>query len=141
MSGADLFRPRRRPLLRLVLALSGAAVVLCTAAIIAWLRINVVPPDCSDPRTLALVRQSLLGRFKLPPAVTIDTIRTLAGGYVAFRFSCLASLDNIDRNALAPGTPIPDPLPLALKYVQASFGKDGLFRLNRFGWLRGPIFA
>ncbi len=107
MTGADLFRPRRRPLLRLVLALAGAALVLSTAAIIAWLRINVVPPDCSDPRTLALVRQSLLGRFKLPPAVTIDTIRTLAGGYVAFRFSCQASLDNIDRNALPPGTPIP----------------------------------
>src|SRR5690348_7248868 len=75
VSGADLFRPRRRPLLRLVLVLAGAAVVLCTAAIITWLRFNVVPPDCSDPRTLALVRQSLLGRFKLPPAVTIDTIR------------------------------------------------------------------
>jgi hypothetical protein len=107
VSGAELFRPRRRPLLRLVLALSGAVVVLCTAAIIVWLRINVVPPDCSDPRTLALVRQSLLGRFKLPPTVTIDNIRTLAGGYVGFRFSCRATLDNIDRNALAPGTPIP----------------------------------
>ena len=107
MTSADLFRPRRRPLLRLVLALAGFVLLLSTAAIIAWLRINVVPPDCSDPRTLAQVRQSLLGRFKLPPTVTIDTIRTLAGGYVAFRFSCQASLDNIDRNALPPGTPIP----------------------------------
>ncbi len=107
MTAADVFRPRRRPLLRLVLALAGALIVLCTAAIITWLRINVVPPDCSDPRTLALVRQSLLDRFKLPPAVTIDNIRTLAGGYVAFRFSCQGSLDNIDRNALPPGTPIP----------------------------------
>ncbi|HLY87635.1 MAG TPA: hypothetical protein VKQ27_01500, partial [Acetobacteraceae bacterium] len=83
MSGADLFRPRRRPLLRLVLALGAAAIILCTTGVIIWLRFNVVPPDCSDPRTLALVRQSLLNRFKLPAGVTIDTIRTLAGGYVA----------------------------------------------------------
>jgi len=107
VSGADLFRPRRRPLLRLVLALGAAAIILCTTGVIIWLRFNVVPPDCSDPRTLALVRQSLLNRFKLPAGVTIDTIRTLAGGYVAFRFSCQATLDNIDRNALPPGTPIP----------------------------------
>jgi hypothetical protein len=107
VSGAELFRPRRRPLLRLVLGLAGGVIVLATAAIIAWLRINVVPPDCRDPRTLALVRQSLLNRFKLPAAVTIDNIHMLAGGYVAFRFSCQGSLDNIDRNALAPGTPIP----------------------------------
>ena len=107
MAAADLFRPRRRPVLRLALALTGATLILCTAAIVAWLRINVVPPDCSDPRTLALVRQSLLNHFKLPPAVTIDDITTLAGGYVAFRFACQATLGNIDRNALPPGTPIP----------------------------------
>lgn len=107
MSGADLFRPRRRPLLRLVLAVGAAAIILCTTGIVIWLRINVVPPDCGDPRTLALVRQSLLNRFKLPAGVTMENIRTLAGGYVAFRFSCQATLDNIDRNALPPGTPIP----------------------------------
>jgi hypothetical protein len=107
VTGADLFRPRRRPLLRLVLAVVAAAIILVTTGIVVWLRINVVPPDCRDSRTLALVRQSLLNRFKLPAGVTIDNIRMLAGGYVAFRFSCQASLDNIDRTALPPGTPIP----------------------------------
>jgi len=107
VTGANLFRPRRRPLLRLVLALTATAIIVFTAGVIAWLRINIVPPDCRDSRTLALVRQSLLNRFKLPASVTIDNIRTLAGGYAAFRFSCQASLDNIDRNALPPGTPIP----------------------------------
>ena len=34
-----------------------------------WLRIHVVPPDCEDPDTLSLVRQSLTGRFNLPPSV------------------------------------------------------------------------
>ncbi len=107
MSGADLFRPRRRPLLRVILTFAAAAIILLTTGIVVWLRINVVPPDCSDPRTLALVRASLLNRFKLPAGVTMENIRTLAGGYVAFRFSCQATLDNIDRTALPPGTPIP----------------------------------
>ena len=102
-----MFRPRRRPLLRVVIALIASALALATTAIVIWLRLNVVPPSCEDPATLALVHQSLTDRFKLPPGVTIDNVRTLAGGYLAFRFSCRAILDNIDRNALPPGTPIP----------------------------------
>jgi hypothetical protein len=38
---------------------------------------------------------------------TIEAIRTLAGGYVAFRFVCEAHLAGIDTNALAPGSPMP----------------------------------
>jgi hypothetical protein len=102
-----LFRPRRRPLLRLALALAAAAVAAFATGCVIWLRINVVPPDCTDPDTLALVRQSLTGRFRLPQSVTIENIQALAGGYVAFRFVCEASLGGIDPHALPPGTDIP----------------------------------
>jgi hypothetical protein len=94
-------------LLRLILALAVSAIALATTAISIWVRLNIVPPNCTDPSTLALVHRSLTNRFKLPPGVTIDNIHTLAGGYFGFRFSCKATLDNIDRNALPPGTPIP----------------------------------
>ena len=94
-------------MLRLAVALAACAVLIFTTGLAIWVRANVVPPDCSSPATLALVRQDLLGRFRLPPGLTINSIHTLAGGYLAFRFSCEASLDNIDRNALPPGSPIP----------------------------------
>jgi hypothetical protein len=104
---AELFRPRRRPLLRLALALSASAVVAFAIIMVIWLRIHVVPPDCEDPETLELVRSRLIGRFKLPSSVTIDNIETHAGGYVAFRFACEADLGGIDPNALPPGSPVP----------------------------------
>jgi hypothetical protein len=107
MSDPNLFRPRRRPLLRLVLALGTSALLLFAASIVIWLRVNVVPPDCLDSRTLALVRQSLTGRFNIPAAVTIEDIETHSGGYLAFRFACQASLRNIDPNALSAGTAVP----------------------------------
>ena len=93
--------------MRLALAIAAFAVVAFGAGCVVWLRIHVVPPNCSDPGTLALVRRSLTGRFKLPPTVTIENIQTLAGGYVGFRFVCEASLGGIDRNALPPGTEVP----------------------------------
>jgi hypothetical protein len=102
-----LFRPRKRPLLRLALALTAAALTAFATGCVIWLRINIVPPDCTDPATLALVRQSLTGRFRLPQSVTIENIEMLAGGYVAFRFVCEASLGGIDPHALPPGTDIP----------------------------------
>jgi hypothetical protein len=104
---SELFRPRRRPLLRLTLTLGACTIVIGATAIVVWLRTNVVPPDCRDPATLALVRRSLTGRFALPATVTIENIETLAGGYVAFRFVCEASLGGIDPHALPPGTDIP----------------------------------
>jgi hypothetical protein len=102
-----LFRPRRRPLLRLTLALGAGAVVGCAMLTVVWLRLYVVPPDCRDPETLALVRQSLTGRFKLPASVTIENIETHAGGYLAFRFACEAELRGVDPDALPPGSPVP----------------------------------
>ncbi len=76
------------------------------------MRTNVVPPDCEDPRTLALVRQSLSAEFNLPHGVTLENIRMLAGGYLAFRFVCVARLGGIDRQALPPG-----PIPGTVRYV------------------------
>jgi hypothetical protein len=104
---SEIFRPRRRPLLRLVLALSAAAAVAFAIVTVIWLRVHVVPPDCQDPETLALVRSSLTGRFRLPASVTIDNVVTRAGGYVAFRFACEADLHGIDPGALPPGAPVP----------------------------------
>ncbi len=86
----------------------GVSALLCFAAgTVIWLRRNVVPPGCTDPATLALVRQSLTGRFKLPASVTIEDIETHAGGYLAFRFACEADLHNIDPHDLPPGTAVP----------------------------------
>lgn len=78
-----------------------------TVGCIVWLRTHIVPPDCEAPETLALVRQSLTGHFKLPASVQIGFIQTVAGGYVAFRFVCEAHLSGIDLNDLPPNSPIP----------------------------------
>jgi hypothetical protein len=94
-------------MLRLALGLVASAVLVFATGCVIWLRTHVVPPNCDDPGTLTLVRQSLTGRFRLPAGVTIENVRTLAGGYVAFRFVCEASLGGIDRRALPDGSPIP----------------------------------
>lgn len=103
----EVFRPRRRPLLRLFLALGLGAAVLLATVIAIWLRSHIVPPDCADPDTLALVRRSLTNRFALPASVAIEHIQTHAGGYFAFRFACEADLSGIDPYALPPGTAVP----------------------------------
>jgi hypothetical protein len=94
-------------MLRLALGLAAFVVFVFTTGCVIWLRTHVVPPDCEDFDTLALVRKSLTGRFQLPASVTIENIRTVAGGYVAFRFVCEAGLGGIDRNALPEGSAIP----------------------------------
>jgi len=81
------------------------AVLLACAA--TYYHRTTTPPDCTDPRTLALVHASLTGRFKLPDTTRLQGIRTVAGGYLAFRYVCDAQLTGFDRNALPPGTPIP----------------------------------
>jgi hypothetical protein len=93
--------------LRFALALGALVVALCVAVTVVWLRMHVVPPDCEDPETLALVRQSLTGRFRLPATVAIRNVETLAGGYLAFRFACEADLRGINANDLTPGSPVP----------------------------------
>jgi len=106
MSG-DIFRPRTRPTLRIVSAMAIFVLLMSAAGIGIYLRASVVPPDCEDPATLALVRHQLLDLFHLPPSVIFDNIQTHAGGYFAFRFACEASLGGIDAHDLPPGTPIP----------------------------------
>jgi hypothetical protein len=104
---SELFRPRRRPVLRFVLGFGLCMILVFAALTVIWLRLHVVPPDCDDPKTLALVRRSLTERFKVPASATIENIQTHAGGYVAFRFACEADLRGIDPNVLPPGSPVP----------------------------------
>jgi hypothetical protein len=85
-----------------IVAMSG----LLTCAAMYYHRV-VTPPDCTDPRTLALVHGSLTGHFKLPDSVRLEHIRTVAGGYIAFRYVCEAQVAGFDRYALPPGTMIP----------------------------------
>jgi hypothetical protein len=106
MSG-DIFRPRTRPTLRLAIAIAILVLLISAAGIGVYLRANVVPPDCEDPATLALVRHQLSDRFHLPPSVILDNIQTHAGGYFAFRFACEASLGGVEAHDLPPGAPIP----------------------------------
>ena len=88
--------PRRR------LAWSVTAFLL--GALLAWLfvylRRNVVPPGCRDVRTIALVRQSLIGHFGFPQAVRVENVHEVAGGPLAFRFVCEADLAGFDPASL-----------------------------------------
>jgi hypothetical protein len=102
-----LHRPRRRPLLRLAVTLVVLIVFATTGSWLAWVRVNVVPPDCLSPNTLSMVRESLTGRFNLPQSVRLEEVRTIVGGYFALRYVCEAHLAGIDPNLLPPGAPIP----------------------------------
>lgn len=102
-----LFRPRRRPLLRFALVVTAGLVLLAAGLTVIWLRTHIVPPDCEDAATLAEVSRNLTNQFGLPPHITFAHIRTRAGGYLAFRFTCEADLRGIDSADLPSGTPIP----------------------------------
>ena len=78
-----------------------------TGSWLAYVRVNVVPPDCLSPDTLSMVRDSLTGRFKLPQSVRLEGIRTIVGGYFALRYVCEAHLGGIDPRLLPAGAPIP----------------------------------
>ncbi len=80
--------------------------VLLTIATMAYHR-RYTPPDCADPRTLALVHASLTTHFHLPESTQLEMIRTVAGGYIAFRFVCSAHPIGFTRDQLPPGTTIP----------------------------------
>ncbi len=75
------------------------------------IRLTVVPPGCTDPRTLELVRQSLTNQFHLPPSTRMERITMQAGGWLAFRFVCEADLD-IPEKDLPPG-----PRPGTVHYI------------------------
>ncbi len=91
--------------MRWLLLVVSALVLGVAAGVIVHIRRHVVPPDCRDPRTLALVHQSLTGHFHLPPSTEIDHIRMLAGGWLAFRFVCQGDIE-VDPKLLPPG-PLP----------------------------------
>ncbi|HEY3846940.1 MAG TPA: hypothetical protein VGL95_07485 [Acetobacteraceae bacterium] len=85
---------------------SLAILLAALAASAAWFRARL-PPGCTDPRTVALVRQSLTTRYHLPPSTTLDDIRTVAGGWLALRFVCTADLAGFDPHELPQGMPLP----------------------------------
>jgi hypothetical protein len=91
---------------RAILLGSLALLLAALAASAAWFRARL-PPDCADPRTVALVRQSLTAHDRLPSATTLDNIRTVAGGWLALRFVCTADLGGFDPHELPQGTPLP----------------------------------
>lgn len=96
-----------------------------------------MPPDCRDPATLARVHQSLTGQFGLPAGVAIEHIRTLAGGYIGFRFVCEAMLAGIDRQSLPPGSTVPG----SVRYVSQLTGEPRRLEVTvsvepRIRWVR-----
>jgi hypothetical protein len=80
--------------------------VLLTGSVVYYHR-TVTPPDCTDPRTLALVHGSLTGHFKLPDTTRLINIETVVGGYLAFRYVGEAKVTGFDPQSLPPGTTIP----------------------------------
>lgn len=85
---------------RLAWATSALVLVGFLAWLFVYLRRNVVPPDCSDGRTLAMVRQSLVGHFGFAPGTRVENVHMLAGGPLAFRFVCEADLTGFDPTLL-----------------------------------------
>lgn len=93
-------------MLRVIILTTLVILVGAVGASALWFRARL-PPDCSDPRTIALVRQSLVARSHLSPGTTLEDIRTIAGSFLAMRFVCVAEVVGFDPHALPPGTPIP----------------------------------
>lgn len=89
------------------IALACVAILLAALATsVAWFHARL-PPGCTDPRTLNLVRQSLTTRYHLPQATTLDHIHTIAGGLLALRFVCTADLAGFDPHEVPEGMPLP----------------------------------
>lgn len=91
---------------RIFLAVTGL-LIAALAGSAAWFRARV-PPDCDDPRTVAVVEQVLTSRDHLPATTTLTAIRTVAGAFVALRFVCQAQLTGFDPQSLPEGVPVPD---------------------------------
>jgi hypothetical protein len=94
--------------------------VLLWIAAVAYHR-RYTPPNCADPRTLALVHNSLTTFFHLPDTTTLELIHTVAGGYIAFRYVCSAHPIGFTREQLPPGTIVP----AGVRYV-SELSPDGL---------------
>jgi hypothetical protein len=86
---------------------------------------TITPPDCNDPRTLALVHASLTGHFKLPETTRLEGIQTVAGSYLAFRYVCEARVVGFDPHTLPPGTVIPNTVRYVSHLTEAGHLTDG----------------
>ena len=86
----------------------GSLAILLSAVVasVIWFHARM-PPNCTDPRTIALVRRSLTAHYHLPPNTTLDHIHTIAGGFVALQFVCAATPGGFDPHELPQGMPIP----------------------------------
>jgi hypothetical protein len=117
---SDLPSDRRRRIgWRWPLGIICVVVALLVRAAVYYHR-TVTPPDCTDPRTLALVHDSLTGHFRLPDTTELQGIQTVAGGYLAFRYVCGARLTGFDPHTLPPGAFIPG----TVRYV-SHFADEG----------------
>lgn len=90
---------------KIVLLTLAVLLAAALAGFAAWFHAGV-PPNCTDPRTLALVRETF-PRHHLPPTTQLTAIRTVAGGALALRFVCQAMLTGFARNDLPPDSPVP----------------------------------
>jgi hypothetical protein len=61
------------------------------------------PPDCTDPRTVAQVRQEIRRRIGQSPPPDLVGIVTLAGSRFGIRYVCRAEFSNPDRLELPNG--------------------------------------
>ena len=99
--------------MRRAITLASIAVPLLVAgAAVVYLRREVVPPGCRDRAVLATVRRVLIDRARLPPALRLRHIVTVAGGPLAFRFVCDAGLRGLAHQLLPP-----DPRPGGVRYT------------------------
>ncbi len=99
--------------MRRAITLASIAVPLLVAgAAVVYVRREVVPPGCRDRAVLAIVRRVLIDRARLPPALRLHHIVTVAGGPLAFRFVCDAGLRGLARQLLPPG-----PRPGGVRYT------------------------
>lgn len=75
--------------MRLLWPLIGLSALVCAGAlagVVVHVRRDVVPPGCTDPRTLEQVM------LRLPPQAKLERIKVIAGGPLAFRFVCEADM-------------------------------------------------
>jgi len=103
---------------RAILAVSSAVLLAAVGGVVIHVRRTVVPPGCRDPRVVAIVRRILITRAHLPPVLRLRHIVIRAGGPLAFRFVCDASLGGLAHQAL------PGPRPGGVHYVTSLTGPD-----------------
>lgn len=90
---------------RAILLALAVMMLVALGGFAAWFHAGE-PPGCTDPRTLAMVHDSVIRRH-LPPSTKMVAIHTVAGGPLALRFVCQARLVGIHKSDLPPDTAVP----------------------------------